>query len=279
MRKRIENNSKIDKNNHVLISLHMPKTGGTTLESILQGFYRPETIFRTEPERHWESIHSFRELPVQKRIQYELIMGHMRFGLHEHTIKPASYITMIRNPIDRIISYYYYILSYPKHYLHDQIKKSKMTISQVVMGGISKEFDNFQTRRISGFDDIEYKGCTTEILDQAKNNIEKHFTVVGLTEFFNETLILLTQKYGYRFPLYVKRNVTKNKPSLQHIQVEELNVIKQYNELDIVLYDYVKERIRQQILSFGSIFPIQLKIFNFLNYLYGQTKTFIQAAR
>ena len=148
----------LDKKNHTLIFIHLPKTGGTTMHAILRRQYRSEKIFRTNPEEHWESLRVFREFPDEEKSKYRLITGHMRFGIHEDIKNPSSYITFLREPIQRIVSYYYYILSYRNHYLHQEIKSKSMSLIDVLESGIAREFENSQTRRIAGYVRTPY-GC------------------------------------------------------------------------------------------------------------------------
>jgi len=246
----------------------MPKTGGTTMHAILRRQYHPENTFRTDPEQHWESLRIFREFSEAEKAKFKLLTGHMRFGIHEHINKPSYYIAFLRNPVQRVISYYYYILGYQNHYLHQKIKSANMSLVDVLESGVSREFDNFQTRRISGQDRIDYGSCSNEILDMAIKNIDQYFPVVGLTDKFDESLILMSNHCKWKTPYYVKLNIGKNKPPKHNISDKALETIAQFNELDMKLYDYASRKLQQQILDFGSTFSAQLKLFRAINHSY-----------
>jgi hypothetical protein len=270
---------RVDKRKQTLIFLHMPKTGGTTMHAILKRQYRAENTFRTNPEQHWESLRVFREFSDKEKSKIELITGHMRFGIHEHVEQPWYYLTFLRDPIQRVISYYYYILGYQKHYLHQKIKSENMSLEAVLEGGVSREFNNFQTRRISGQDRADYGHCSNEMLDMAIKNIDQYFPVAGLTEKFDESLVLMSNLCKWKFPYYTKLNVGKNKPPRPNLSNKVMETIAQHNDLDIKLYDHASQKLQKQISDLGSAFSTQLKMFRVMNYSYEVFHSFRHKAR
>ena len=274
-----KNTPYLDKKRDTLIFFHLPKTGGTTMHAILRRQYRSDTIFRTNPEEHWESLRVFRDLPDDTKSKYRLITGHMRFGIHEDIKNPSFYITFLRDPIQRIISYYYYILSYRNHYLHQEIKSKNMTLIDVLESGIAREFENSQTRRIAGYVRTPYGCPPDDMFDLAIDHIEKHFPVVGLTERFDESLILMSNFCHWKLPYYTKLNRGKIKPAKQAISDETLDTVKKFNELDIQLYEYASQRLQQQILDFGPAFSRQIKMFQAINNAYSIAHSLRHRAR
>ena len=83
-------------------------------------------------------------------------------------------------------------------------------------------------------------------MEIAKKNIEQHFSVVGLMERFDESLMLLKQHLGWKIPFYQPQNVNKKRPQ-EEADREVIKVIERTNELDLLLYEYVKERFEQQV--------------------------------
>jgi hypothetical protein len=93
------------------------------------------------------------------------------------------------------------------------------------------------------------------MLKTAKSNLRDHFAVVGLTERFDETLLLLKRELGWRRHSYMRHNVTARRPKKRALSEAALNSILGANQLDIELYQYAKglfeERVRQQGPSFN----------------------------
>lgn len=253
---------------HTLIFFHIPKTAGATLAQIFTRQYAPQAHFHTEPERHWASIEQFKQLSAAERKRYRAISGHMAFGVHEWLPQPYSYITLLRDPIERIISYYYFILHYPGHYLYEKITGQQMSLQDVLNSGISKEFDNLQTRLLSGTPKIDYGQCSTAMLTAANYNLATHFRFVGTTKKFDEFLVLVSQAYGWQSPFYVKKHVIKNRPRRHEIPRETLKTIEQYHELDLALYERIEQNFAQLIEDQGDALQRAVKRFQWLNNAY-----------
>src|SRR5438874_1730089 len=101
----------------VLLFLHIPKTGGSTLSKILERQYpRAQTLTLDD-----QKIAQFKTLPVAERGRYCLVKGHLHFGLHHFIPRPSTYITLLREPVERVLSFYHYARSTPDHYLYTQL--------------------------------------------------------------------------------------------------------------------------------------------------------------
>lgn len=255
-----------------IIFLHVPKAAGSTLNKIIERQYEQKSIFSIENGSHVkEFIAEFKRLPEARKREIKVFQGHVKFGLHEHLPQPSTYITIIRDPVERIISHYYYVLRTPRHYLYDEVTSKNMSLKDYVGSRITTELDNAQTRILSGIELVGFGECSTEILESAKKNLQEHFSVVGLTERFDETLLLLKRAFQWKNPFYIKQNVTKNRLLKEDISKETLNIIEKYNELDIELYRYVEKMFNEDINKSAYLAEIELKQFKLLNQIYSKT--------
>lgn len=249
-----------------VIFMHIPKAAGVTLHRIIERQYRPTAIFTIRGKRVQESVDQFRRFSEAKRRKFRVIKGHMGFGLHNLLPQQSDYITMLRDPVDRIVSHYYYVLqSGPRHYLYNTVTAQRMSLEDYVRSGITPELNNGQTRLLSGIEDIgvisNFDQCSIGfqdfpdgILDQAKNNLQQHFAVVGIANRFDESLLLFKKALGWRNISYTQKNTTRNRPHKEDIPKETISLIEKYNELDIELFDYARKLfeglIEQQPPSF-----------------------------
>lgn len=215
-----------------VIFLHIPKAAGSTLHAVLRRKYPKHQIYDVSTAQ----LPAFHALPLQRRAELALVKGHMPFGIHEHIPNDFTYITLLRDPVERAISHYYYVLRRTTHNLHDRMKR--MELEDYVTSGITHEMDNGQVRLLSGHDDdLPFGGCGEQHLREAIGNLREHFSVVGLAERFEESLLLMQHALGWiTAPYYVKRNARLGRAP--EIPAAVRRRIADVNRFDIALYDY-----------------------------------------
>src|SRR5262252_5423022 len=160
----------------IAIFLHIPKTGGTTLQDILRSSYpRDQVCTFKDPNRESE-IENFKRLRPKKRERYRLIQGHLSFGFHRHLPGNSIYVTLLREPIARVLSFYYYAKSQPDHYLHSLLTNDDADLKQLLKErtAMTHELFNLQTGMIAGdeWDDPQRVADRTA-LERAKENLRK----------------------------------------------------------------------------------------------------------
>ena len=102
--------------NKIIFHLHQYKTGGKTLEGILYRQYISKLLYINNliPINGNDLVSNRIENLKNKKIfiDYKAITGHMFFGAHRYfKDKECHYITILRYPITRAISYYYYMIN------------------------------------------------------------------------------------------------------------------------------------------------------------------------
>src|SRR4030095_15973884 len=126
-------------------------------------------------------------------------MGHLYFGAHAFLSQPCTYLTMLRDPVDRVISHYNYVRHQPSHYLYHEA--CRMSLRDYVEFCGRQEPNNDQTRLLAGERNVPNFGqCSEEMLNIAKRNLADHFAVVGLTEEFDRSLIIMKRVFKWRDP-------------------------------------------------------------------------------
>ena len=197
----------MDENIDNIIFFHLPKAGGTTLHRIIEKQYLPDQTFTITVINKTElTTQLFIDLPSEQRNSIRMLKGHMRFGLHKHFDGCAKYITMLREPVDRVVSFYYYVKSNPNNRLYDVVMKNKMSLKDFVLNVEAGDVNNGQTRMLAGFGVPEDK-----LLETAMSHLKNHFAVVGITEKFDKSLLLMKKKLGWSYPVYRKQNVNQKR--------------------------------------------------------------------
>jgi hypothetical protein len=260
---RVETNlNAMPNRNEALIFLHIPKTGGSTLSKILERHYPRAQTVRLDGSNNAR----FKTLPTAQRERYSLIQGHLHFGLHRFVPRACTYITFLRRPVERVLSFYYYARSTPDHYLYPLLAAERLDLKTLFAGELTLELCNEQTRLLAGdgWEDPQ-RVVTRAALERAQANLRSHFRVVGLLEEFDASLLLLRRVFGWDFPFYVKENVTKEKPDDTSLDAETRRLVEDANGLDLELYEYARDLFDEQRRAAGDSFAADLCHFRRLN--------------
>jgi len=232
-----------------IIFMHLHRTGGTTFTRLLDRFYGPKETYAIDGRHFQDSVKEFIGLPEEQRKKYRLIKGHLFWGLHRHLLHHATYLTFLRQPLERAVSQYQF-------HLHPRCLypiPPDMTLREFLESGIFISSDNGMTRFVAGKDreEVQYGKCTRDMLELAKFNLRRDFLAVGITECFDESLLLFKRLLNWRQdPLYQRLNVNRKKPARFILGKEDERVLRHYNRYDLELYDFARawfeERIRQE---------------------------------
>jgi hypothetical protein len=132
---------------------------------------------------------------------------------------------------------------------------------------MSMEMDNGQTRAIAGDTSTPFGQCTEDMLRTAQRNIEASFSAAGLTERFDETLILLREALGWSHLCYVAANVSPRRLTLEDLPQDTVRLIEEHMSLDRELYGFIRRRFDEAISAIPN-FDRELNRFQGLNRLY-----------
>ncbi|MGC5325146.1 sulfotransferase family 2 domain-containing protein [Brevibacillus sp. SYSU BS000544] len=244
---------KMRKKRKVVLFLHIPKTAGKTLGEILKSQYPARVVrFDGTPKHRWYKGKTALYLRRQCNQGKRCIYGHYNFAmnLHEKLSRPFCYITMLRDPVDRVISLYFYIRRSPGHYLHTRVRN--MSLAQFASAQDIHENSNSQTILLAGSNNAEL----------AKQNLARYFSVVGLTEHFNESLFLMKRELGWRnLRRYVSYHVSKRRPSVREVSPQVIQIIQNNNRSDIEVYEFAKHLFQQKLNSLEPEARNQLQVF------------------
>ena len=174
-----------------------------------------------------------------------VIHGHLDLSIDGLLPDNARLITLLRDPVERAISHYHHFRraeSDPSHPLamHSTLKEWVGTQGLV-------EMDNGQTRRLAGAMSLPFGQVTQQTLQRAKANLAR-FAVVGLTERFEESQILLRHEFNWPLYRYPEQNVGRTRRA--ETSEEEVRAIVARNVFDLELYRFAAALMQQATSKF-----------------------------
>lgn len=205
------------------------------------------------PESLARAAARFHRLPAANQERVRLFYSeHQEFGLPKHLSRPVSYFTMLREPVARVLSHFGFSTRHPP------------SLSEDIATHVEA---NLQTRLLAGPPNEIASLSPAERLERAKDNL-RACAVVGLTERFDETMLLLKKAYGWRMPFYERRNIGKHRLSPAAVPAEVIGRIEADNSLDKELYAYARELFAAQIREYGPALKRDVRVFRFFNGLW-----------
>lgn len=210
----------------LLVFVHIPKAGGTTLIHLLRHNYfmsycdvrplrpRSQEFFCAEDMKTFLKMNPF----------IECIGGHSirQYGDLDALFPNVRYITILRNPVNRCIS----------HYQQRVTKFGNISFEEFLTRDWVR---NLQTRHIAGSDDVQL----------AKKILTEKFFSVGILEEFDQFLTILLKKLSPKpfDPSYRIMRVAGDKNAKEEILRKHEDLIIDTHRADIELYNYVKQEI------------------------------------
>lgn len=248
-----------------IIHLHIPKTGGQSLNGLLDRSYRQvdhcktrlSDVLTSEAWKEW--CEKIQNTPEEKRGHYGLFKGHMYFGVHELLKSPCKYITFLRDPVERCISHYLMLTRDKIIDPGQRIDPSRPDWNLSSYPAFHRTLDNYQTRILAGTDpNMPFGQCNESHLQTALANLEQHFAFVGLTEHFDLSLALLRRTCNWRWCFYIPINI---KPKAQaSIEPEVISALRKLNRFDQVIHQRAEEKIKEMANHYG----LNLRLEHFL---------------
>ena len=240
-----------------LIFLHVPKTAGISVsQNIVRNFSDAEVYHVRNPEHvngpvfseNHGTVESFQGLSEARRRSFRCILGHMHFGLHEQVPGPAGYVTVLRDPVERLLSHFG---QYCRMVRSGEIGAGETAPSLEEFCRLkARAMDNHQTRFLCGWKFDEHP--RQESLDRAKENLRKWFRVVGTLERFDETKAVLHRAYGWPYVAQIRQNVGTGRLRREEIDPEFLAEVEELNWLDRELHGLANSLLDAAIAKYGS---------------------------
>ena len=230
-------NQNINRSNHSIYFMHIPKCGGTTIDQI---FYKLSLVLNTFRFKRFGygnngKMHKFILPKINEDIP-NFISGHLDYNFSDK-IHNLYKCTIVRKPQERILS----------HYKFKLVKLRKTPLSYnfetFINEEIKKSRDNLVTRHFSGLLNIEKKIDESD-KNQALNNVN-YFDNINVFDNWDFFVSELLSDFGLPSVFYSKFQETKNNFKYE-FNKKDLNLIYENYEYDIELYEEINKKSKNK---------------------------------
>ena len=229
---------------------HIPKTGGITLLTICR-----RNLAAAEVSPHLTE-HEIRLIPAARFEHFTLVVGHFSILTQTGFCRSRYSMTLLRDPILRIVSAYTYwrmaaernpVTSKAKELSFGDFVRYFIDSPAIVQNPYIYHFAGI------GRDFPRYPADASSLLAAAKDNLAA-FDFIGICEEFERSARLLCDELGWHLPTPIPHeNRTSSGDTLGGIDPQTMEMLRDYNRLDLELYDYgVKLFHAREEMKLGS---------------------------
>jgi Domain of unknown function (DUF4118) len=222
-----------------ILFMHIPKTAGTAFREAIVANYRHSEVAYLYPTSPGFLVGDLRALPVEQRRSYRIVIGHFQYGMHDALPQVSQYITVVREPVARVLSQYAFLRHTQPNLLTTGV--SPMSLEEVFERRLAVDFDNAMVRCFSGVDQRVFPpgALTREIFDLAVRNLRTAFTFVGHQESSVASFEWLQSHFGWQAGAKLQQVNPGATATLSETGPGLLAAIRHYNHWDCLFYEEV----------------------------------------
>ena len=251
-----------------LFFLHLPRTAGTTLNAILHDNFPPEAVLSVYTREDYQRC---RMLDAAELEHIRLIEGHLQPESFEPPSlygRPLRMFTLLREPLDRLVSEYVFQKSWPENHLYAYLNENGISFREYLTSDVPLlkfRGKNFVSHCLAGV--FAQDRDMGEVLALAKKHLAECFCVVGIQERFDESLLLLAGEIGLQKLCYERRNMLRP-GATSGVSAEDRALAASLNSADLELYAFARGLFERRVEAAGPAFAARLREFRFLNEKY-----------
>lgn len=273
----------IDFAREVLVFVHIPKTGGTSLNQMFREHWGDGAILHVRDQRleeiTWNRLHKLHH-SLRRTLQYyktnadqtvrryfindkyiattsekRLISGHFRLGSEKTDGRAPVYVTLVRDPVDRLLSEYYY-------YVDKVNRPGKKTIGDPKKWAAANGDFDYYVDFLTDFEGTFHNAQCFQIsgertFEAARKLVDNTLYLAATTSQIGPFMQLISEKLSFSASPVPRMNVSKSRPKDAWVSPKTREKILSLYEEDKKLCDYVEaefDKLRDEI-GLSSMHP------------------------
>lgn len=231
-----------------LVFLHVPKTGGSSVNHILrQMFFGARTATVGPFQKYSEA--EFRALSSSKREEFHIVRGIVDYSISSHTSQDAKYMTIVRDPVERLVSHYKYVTRTPTHYLYSAAVDANLSLQDYILSDLSPELLDGQARQILA---NEYHPELSE--EEVVRILKTRFDFIGTTKSIPDAIAWVSATFGRPLPVSVQqKNVSPGSAAKTELDSSIREAVGQRNRVDGFIYNHALREMAATSTSRSAI--------------------------
>jgi FkbM family methyltransferase len=239
--------------------VHVPNAAGAAVTSVLGDGYRAKAAVLAAGNYMKDPEGTMAKISGPRVGRARVVVGHIPYGLfREHLPAGTRYVTLLREPIDRVLSHYYRHIHRTGTALDGRRPVTTDSIEEALEMRLF-QITNLATRFLCA-DPSPSGGLPASALDEAKANLEE-FALVGIEERLEESIVLLQRTLGLDLIPYEDspRDFHFERPAVDEISEEQRDLIAEANQLDLELYSFAQELFDDAVAASGPEFAADVE--------------------
>jgi hypothetical protein len=226
--------------------VHIPRTGGTTFHELLASRFPADRCRKGGSRR--DVADDLRRAAPSELSRLRLMSGHLDTNVTALLGRRPHFVTMLREPIARTMSWYAILKKMPEHALHRAA--CTMTFAEFLRTPEAAAEANRQTRQVAGAMDAPAGQSAPSggtLLDLARESLSD-FAFFGLRERYEASLRLLA--HTFRWTPFPSPPVLNPSGAVNHrlrLGPRELELVQERNVLDLELWSYARRLFRERL--------------------------------
>ncbi|MBI2214485.1 MAG: sulfotransferase family 2 domain-containing protein [Acidobacteria bacterium] len=232
-----------------LVFVHIPKTAGLTFRALLAKHFDVRQSYPRPDEWWWPHLGTSEELS-----RYRLFNGHYVYSIGE-AVRNAVFVTMLRHPVDRLVSTYHYVARTPNAFQHDYVVSRALSLDEFLSDPVTVHAQaNWAAGFVASIPAAQLKTHQQKMghseawasgdslfpnlgASVAAERLES-FAMFGLCERFQDSAFMLDFVFGWKPATnYQSFNVAATGNRRADLAPRLVDAVLEANSVDVAMYE------------------------------------------